>query len=361
MASAGVEGDDSTEALQSLTALAKLAGLEGPELELIASLDEFLKKGVGNQVGFHVYDQEIPIDLNLPALLARFAEGEDNSMAAIAALVGVGGAALTTPMYLSIPLEDSAVVDRFLDKLDKVLLPLAGQVKSQKFWDLDLDLFQCLMAGETKVRSCSLRFGPVRYRLYWGRIGNGLYIANSPVVFQDLFLSGMDLKMSKYNIPSGTGRFEDRPERDLGPKAHVMVKLRANHWDRALPGFQMGWAENNRLGCLHNLGPLSSTARALSATSGNLSWDDRQCQVHECAGKLYGTAFHCPDGGRYELTPDGLAMTCSVHGSAREPRQSLAPSATGTVGRLMGSLADVTAAVTFAPEGLRMTLTIEQK
>ena len=88
---------------------------------------------------------------------------------------------------------------------------------------------------------------------------------------------------------------------------------------------------------------------------------ERKPPVHDCAGKLYGRTFCCPEGGRYELTQDGKAMTCSVHGSAREPRQPLEPSMDGTVGRLMHELQDVTAAVTFAPEGLRMTLTIERK
>src|SRR5262249_22044290 len=140
-----------------------------------------------------------------------------------------------------------------------------------------------------------------------------------------------------------------------------MIRLRANQWDRALPGFRMGWAENNRIACVNQLGPLSSTARALSTGTGSLSWDDRQKQVLDCAASLHGRAFCCPEGGRYELTKDGKAMTCSVHGSATESRQPLEPAADSAVGRLMGDLKDVTAAVTFAPEGLRLSLTVERK
>ncbi|HEX9329560.1 MAG TPA: hypothetical protein VF915_23735, partial [Reyranella sp.] len=124
-------------------------------------------------------------------------------------------------------------------------------------------------------------------------------------------------------------------------------------------------AENNRQACLHNLGPLSSGARAFTAVTppakATASWDDRSRQACGYADRLYGVHFCCPEGGRYILSRNGKAMTCSVHGSAREPRQAKEPGERSPAGQLMRDLKELTAALTFTEHGLRAVLTIERK
>ena len=143
-----------------------------------------------------------------------------------------------------------------------------------------------------------------------------------------------------------------------------MVRMRPRNWDQALPGFRLSWAENNRQTCLCNQGPLSGIARALSAPrpgeqAKTASWDDRR--VHEYAARVYGSYHVCPDGGRYVLAADGKSVVCTVHGSLRDPRQGMAPADDSPTGRLMRDFADLTAGLTFTPEGLRAVLTIERK
>jgi hypothetical protein len=333
-----------------IKAFAESAGFEPEHLEFLASLEKFVKQGIGNQVGFHVYDTAITFDVNHLAALAHLfssnSEGDVSNYMSFAGIFCAGP--LVAPAYMSIPVQDAAVVDEFLAKVDKLAPPLGAKTKTATFWNIEVDLYH-FMVGDTKVRTCAVRYGSAKYRVYLGRVGDGLYISNSPVVFKDLQAA---YPANALRAVAGC---------DRGPAAHMMVRLRPTHWDQALPGFRLGWAENNRAACIHNLGPLSSAARTLCGTNGNLSWDTRTQQVHDCAARVYGTTFCCPEGGRYELTKDGKSMTCSVHGSALEARQPLEPAADSVTGRLMGSLSDVTAAVTLTPAGPRLSLTIERR
>lgn len=79
------------------------------------------------------------------------------------------------------------------------------------------------------------------------------------------------------------------------------------------------------------------------------------------ATHMYATRFYCPEGGQYTLTPDGLGCTCSIHGSPRDPRQSLAPAEDSELARLMRQFADLTAALTFLEDGLRAVVVIQKK
>ena len=83
--------------------------------------------------------------------------------------------------------------------------------------------------------------------------------------------------------------------------------------------------------------------------------------MQEYAARVYGVYHVCPDGGRYVLAADGKSVVCTVHGSPPDPRQAMAPADDSPTARLMRDFADLTAALTFTPEGLRAVLTIERK
>ena len=134
-----------------------------------------------------------------------------------------------------------------------------------------------------------------------------------------------------------------------------MVRVRPEHWKEVASAFQLGWAEESRHACLKNLGPLSSVARA--ATASNQSG----VGATRIADGLHGVHFFCPDGGRYELQPDGQSVICSVHGSVMSPRQMPSPSADSPAGRLMDDFGGITAALTFLEDGLHAVVTIQRK
>ncbi len=314
-------------------------GIFGLQSQTFAELGgpRFVLQGIGNQVGLHVYDSPPTFDFNLPAFLGE-ALGSFNGRGFMdgGAVLPISFiiASLNAPVYISVPVQDAAIVDEFLNRLDGVVAARARETTQPGWFRVQSDFYRMKTASVPDVRCASLGFGPVKFRIFWARIGNGIYIASKPFILEDL--------ASAAASPA------------KGPTGHAMFRIRSRNWNQVLPDFQLGWAENNRRACLDNLGPLSSVARALSG-------DDKSPDVCRCADHLHGAHFFCPEGGHYERSADGKAMTCSVHGSALVPLQAPAPAQDQSLGKLLGSFAGLEATLTFLEDGLHAVVTIERK
>ena len=312
-------------------------------------LGELLSKGVGNQIGFHVCDADPMFDLSLSRLLGmsvqsmRGAPGIDDDFLGIGLLV----ASLNSPVYVSIPVVDREIVDGFLERLDVFLANMAQQESWDFFFSIDQDFYNLQMSKEHPVRSYGVRFGPIKWRFFWSRIGDAVYVASKPEVLRDL----MELEDG-----------EPRPATDgADTTAHAMAKVRPEHWKKILPHFQLGWEENSREACLRNLGPLSSLSRALAADADGGQGDVSDTELQEHAERLYDVRYFCPDEGHYVVAPDGQHVTCSHHGSAGAPRQPAAPSPDSRLGRVIGGLKDATVTLTFLEDGLHAVVTLERQ
>jgi hypothetical protein len=134
-----------------------------------------------------------------------------------------------------------------------------------------------------------------------------------------------------------------------------MVRVRADHFDAVLPDYRLAWAEDARHACLDNLGPLSDAARALAARSGTTQPADPLAR----AEMMLGARLYCPDGGKYELSPDGKHVTCSVHGSALNPRQPSAWAGPQASSPLYGTTG-LAATLTFLEDGLHVVVTVQR-
>jgi len=145
------------------------------------------------------------------------------------------------------------------------------------------------------------------------------------------------------------------------------VRVRAQNWNQVLPDYNLAWAENEREACLNNLAALSDAARALNsraaglASEQGLSGEALDRAVLELADRLHGTRHFCPEGGAYHVSPDGLTVSCSVHGTLNSPRQPTAPSERSPAGRTMRALSDLTATLTFMEDGLHAVLVVNRK
>ncbi|MFO0875903.1 MAG: DUF1559 domain-containing protein [Gemmataceae bacterium] len=309
---------------------------------------ELLARGLGNQIGLHVCDAETMFDFNLPTALGlalgsfngrRNIGGPDSLQ--IAAIV----ASLQSPVYVSLPVQDARVVDAFLTRLDDYLTEVS---RDRSGWEgpiqIRQDFYRFAGPQAKHVRGYAFTFGPLTWRLFWGRIGKGLYIASKPFILEDLL--------------AASEKQEQTPPAAQGPEAHGLIRLRPRHWNRVLADYRLGWAECNRQACQHNLGPLSSLHRALG--EGKPS-DDVEKSLRLAGMRLFGVQFFCPDAGRYVTSPDGKTVTCSIHGSATSARQPMVPSDKSSANRLMSELADVTLALTFLEDGLHAVVTIERK
>ena len=109
---------------------------------------------------------------------------------------------------------------------------------------------------------------------------------------------------------------------------------------------------------MNNLGALGPVARALAASGGNpIKPDDLDRE----AGKLYGVHSFCPDGGRYEVSPNGRDVHCSLHGTLMAPRQTITPSSGSPMGQALKDFGGLTAELTFLEDGLHAVVTIDRK
>ena len=309
-------------------------------------LREFLSRGIGNQIGLNLYDAVQLVDVNVPAALGM-AMGSFNGRSPFlnseTLMIGFLAASVNSPAYISIPVKDAKIVDDFLSRLDGLLVETARRRETRgMFFGVEPD-FYLPLEKEKSVRTLGIQFGPVKWRLFWARIGDGLYIASKRFILEDL--------QKTQPVPGG----------DSIPAAHGMIRVRPANWDRVLPDFRLGWAENNREACLNNLGPLSSISRALADPSSGQVPKDGERRVPPLAEQLLGAHVFCPDGGHYVVSADDKKVQCTVHGDVLSPRQPIAPSDNSPSNKLLRNFTGVTVTLTFLEDGLHAVATIDRK
>jgi hypothetical protein len=309
-------------------------------------LGELISKGIGNQVSFNVYDAQQLFDLSLPKamglMLGSFrggaGRGMNESFLAGAFLLG----SLNSPVYIAIPVKNREIVDEFLKRLDGFLVGLSHE-RERSFFELERDFYQ-IPNGGSLIRTGSIGFGPVKWRFFFQRIGDAVYIASQRTILEDLAAIS-----SKSDAAPRTG----------DPPAHGLVRLRPQHWKEVLDHYHLGWEESNRQACLKNIGPLTSLSRALIA--GNADGKPlTNVKLADYAARLYDVRYFCPDDGQYSIGADG-AITCSKHGSADSPRQGTSPSESSELGKLLGEFSDMSLSLTFLEDGLHAVVDLERK
>lgn len=314
-------------------------------------LDDFLIDGIGNQIGFHVCDSDPPIDFSVSrmlGLLASVGQNRSGFVGPTAMSIAVLASSLNAPVYLSIPVKDAEIVDRFLSNLDDFLVRLINQPELRRgfpagFLNINHDVYGVGDESTREFRAYSLQFGPLTWRFYWGRIGNGLFIASKPYLIQELSRASQ--------ATSG------RSELDQSPSGHAMVRLRPQHWNRILPHFQIGWAEAQRRSCLHNVSFLSSAARGLTSASGRPAVEADMAKIKQLTRTLFHIEPHCGAEGKYTVTDEGTGVCCTSHGCLNLPRQAKGQQT--ELAAFAESLTDVQLQMTFTEDGLHTIVTFD--
>jgi hypothetical protein len=313
----------------------------GPDIEKLG-IEEFVMRGLGSQVSLHVCDSEPLFDFNLPAALGQVVGSFQGRRMGL----GMGelpwvflAASFQAPVYIAVPVAEAKIVDRFLERLDKFLAGLARQQQNWGWFSLQHDFYRAPLSADESCRSFGFQFGPIKWRFFWARIGDGFYIASKKFILDDI------QALSTKTKPA-----------EPGPAAHAFLRIRAEHWDRVLSEFRLAWAENSRIACLNNVGPLSNVARSVRAAANGEA--RRSAEISRLADSMYDVHFFCPDGGRYELDGTGKSMACTVHGTALAPRQ---PRESSETGKGMSSFGGMTATLTFLEDGLHAVVTIDRK
>jgi hypothetical protein len=330
------------------------------EAEVRAKTYGLLSEGLGNQIGLHVYDARPTFDLNIPSALGMMlASGTGRGagsdfLGGFAPFIALGIVSLNSPVYTSVPVADAKMVDEYLDWSDATLSRLSRFERRRGWFDFDFDFYKYKLSTGQPARAFAVRFEPAKLRFFYARIGGGLYVATKPFILEDL--AAMEA--------GATAAAKPAIGEDL--TGHALARLRPENWNEVLPDYNRAWAENEREACLNNLGPLADAARALTAQAEGAgqpppSGEALDRAAAELAERLSGERHVCPEGGAYHVSADGREVSCSVHGTAAEPRQPDAPSDASAAGRTMRRLTDLTATLTFMDDGLHAVLTVKHK
>jgi hypothetical protein len=262
--------------------------------------------------------------------------------------IAVLASSLNAPVYVSIPVQDPEIVDRFLLKLDNYLVRLINQPALRRgfpagFLNIEQDVYRVGDESAREFSAYSLQFGPLTWRFYWGRIGNGLFIASKPYLMQEI---------SRASQASSVGR-----KLDESPSGHAMARIRPQHWNRILPHFQLGWAETQRRSCLHNVSFLSSAARGLTSASGRPAVDADMSKIKQLTRTLFHVEPYCGAEGKYTVTDEGTGVCCTAHGCQKLPRQASGQQT--ELAAFAESLTDVQLQMTFTEDGLHTIVTFD--
>jgi hypothetical protein len=312
-----------------------------------------LSEGLGNQVGVHVYDSRPPFDLNMSSLVGMMAAGGGarggDLLGGEWSFITLALLSINSPVYLSFPVADEKVVDDYLNWSDAALSQAARNERRARWFDFEYDFYKYKLATGEQARAFGVRFAPARVNFYWARIGRGVYVATKPYILEEIAAAGAQ------------GPAAPAPSSNEDLSGHALARVRAGNWNEVLPDYNLAWAENEREACLNNLGPLADVARALTAQAQAPAGEALDRATLELAERLAGARLSCPEGGTYHVSADGRQVSCSVHGTAAEPRQPAAPSDESPAGRTIRRLTDLTATLTFKEDGLHAVLNIKHK
>ncbi len=316
---------------------------------------EFLTRGIGSQIGVHVCDTDPAFAFSIPRMLGLML-GEFNGRGGIGGRgtdawpIGLLITSLNSPVYVSVPVEDPRIVDEFLDRLDVYLAQIARYEERGPvpFFAVTQDYYHMPLKGNVNARAYGFEFGPVKWRFFWGASDAGCTSPPSPS-FLKIWLP---LNRANKRLPSSTA---------LCRRHMPWSACAPANWNQVVSGYKLGWAENNRTACLHNLGPLSSLARAAATPSEAKADQPVSAAIVSLGEQTYDVHFFCPDGGKYIVEPDGKGVRCSIHGSALHPQQGTAPAAQSDLGKFLNELTDAALSLTFLEDGLHAVVTIDRK
>jgi hypothetical protein len=276
-----------------------LQQLEEPGFDL-NKLRRFLRDGIGDQVGFHMHDAPRLLDTDLSGL---FGGGDTAGATALGLAVRFAFGASS----VSIPVKDPKVVDEYLEELDRIILAGLRDVRRSGLLSREVDFYRVPFPKPHTIRCVVVNFAGLKLRVYWGRIGDGLYLTTRPFILEDIAAAQAEGQKAVKTEP-----------------AHAVLRIRPENWRDVLPGYNLGWAEANRAACHANLDGLANV---------NRGWNDRHRPRERPAPSCSGAWSGCTACGRSARTAAltscrptgaraGAASTGATTTRARRPDQA---------------------------------------
>ena len=202
------------------------------------SIDLFAR-GLDGQIGLHFYDQRIMFDLDFQRFVGDLTRIRDRSGSKTGGVVvnqaepGLAGmltgfpmgflaGSFVSPMPLKRPASaDPKVVDEFFEEYDALVRKYGHLLQSRESGIVvSADPHVVVTKAGHRVRSFQPpRLGPLRWRTYLARIGNGIFLTNQTEVIDDDLHHADETKTPWSRSRPGRARHDPAAARELEPCA----------------------------------------------------------------------------------------------------------------------------------------------
>lgn len=297
--------------------------------------DEFMaQRGLnldwlGNEVSLNLVDSQVLFSASSRAagLMGRDMGRRPTETMVVSYLLS----ALNMPTYMAVKVTDPAKAEKSIPALFR---SLSG--KNSNSGDFSVETYTIEDHRGKPVYVVNYNLWIIKLRLFSAVIDDRLVTASRRDIITDLIDANQS---SNYKKPvANDGSMELSVYRSA-------FKDFAEH-------VNIGWQEELRHACHNNI-PLASIMMVNLGIA--------QDKLNSSIEHLRGYDHYCPSGGKYSIIPGTRAVTCSIHGTPRNPRQPADSQTDSKTMQLVNSIEKINARMAFTQEGLMTTLEIKRK
>jgi hypothetical protein len=245
-------------------------------------------------------------------------------------IIGYLGSALNLPTYLTVKVTDAKKAELAIPSLFQALAPGSGRDPG-----LSVETYTVEDNGGRPLYVANFNLWLLKLRLYAAVVGDRLVIASRRDIVTDLQAASA----------KGAGT------RPASQEGNLELSLYRSAFRQLAEMVNLGWQEDLRHACHRNLPLAAILLKALELPPEGLA---------PTVTGLRGYRPYCPSGGRYLLDEQTGDVGCTVHGTARRPKQPVAGGSSSRTLALVNSLERVNARLSFTPEGLMTTVDIRR-
>jgi len=285
---------------------------------------------IGDRVGIHVCDGEAILDVDPThlgglTLLGPIPLPEQS-------LVLAGILATSLPAYVEIEVRDPDRARKFLELVTARLFLSAG-----RFLGLEtaVDAYRLPDYKGYVNYVVVLRWYAAQVRVHVALVGDRLVAATTAAALREVIDAA-----------------EEAGGTTTGEPVHLRLRLDFAALQRFRDNLESHWAERARVACHNNIMSIY-TLKTLYGIPVE--------QVNDMADAKYGVTYFCPAGGTYLYDPQTDQVSCSVHGNRRYATQQRRLSAQAGLARLLRTLRDLEARLTFHDDRLMATVEIRRR
>jgi len=245
-------------------------------------------------------------------------------------VIGYLVSALNLPTYLTVKVNDAKKAEQSIPDLFRMVAPDQGLGD-----EFSVETYSIEDHRGKPLYVASFNLWILKLRLYSAVVDDRLVIASRRDVVTDLMDASVKAAGTK------VVKYEGNMEMTIYRSAFKQLEETVN----------LGWQEDLRHACHKNL-PLTAillNTMGLPAAS-----------LENTVAGLRGYQPYCPSGGHYVIDERTGAASCTIHGTARQPKQPAAGDKSSRTISLVNSLERVNARIAFTPEGLMTTVDIKR-